>query len=69
MPLDEQLQGFREELLAAIAGVKLEVIAELRKELGGIRAEIGGLRKAVEIIAIKLLSEPEVEEVRRAATR
>jgi hypothetical protein len=52
MPQDEQLQGFREEILAAIAGVKLELIAELRRELGGIRAEIGGLRKAVEIIGL-----------------
>jgi len=60
-----ELQGLKEELLVAIGGIT----GELRGELSAIRAEISGLRKAVEIIAIKLLSEPEIEEVRRAAVR
>jgi hypothetical protein len=60
-------QELREELTAALVEHRLELTAELRREVGSVRSEISGLRKAVEIVAVKLLTEPEVQEVRRAA--
>jgi hypothetical protein len=67
---DSRLQlsdDLRRELGGAIMESRLELTAALRKEIGGVRSEISGLRKAVEIIAVKLLTGPEVQEVRRAA--
>jgi hypothetical protein len=60
------LAGVRQDLGGAITESRLELTAELRREVGGVRAEISGLRKAVEMIAIKLLTDREVQEVRRA---
>lgn len=60
------LAGVRLDLGGAITESRLELTAELRREIGSVRVEISGLRKAVEMIAIKLLTDREVQEVRRA---
>jgi len=60
------LADVRQYLGGAITESRLELTAELRREIGGVRAEISGLRKAVEMVAIKLLTDREVLEVRRA---
>jgi hypothetical protein len=58
----------RQDLIAALEQIKIELTAEFRTELRGVRAEIGGLRKAVEMIAINLLSGSEVQKVRKVMT-
>jgi hypothetical protein len=65
--LNGEIAALRQDIIAALEQTKIELKAELRTELRGIRSEIGSLRKAVEMVAVSLLSDGEVQDVRRAA--
>src|SRR5580693_6005276 len=51
-----EMRDFRAELTAALAEMRIQIGADLRRELGNLRDEMGGRRKGVEIIAVQLLS-------------
>lgn len=56
-----EIRALRQDLIAALEQTRFELAAEIRTELRGVRSEISGLRRAVEMISVNLLSSSGVQ--------